>query len=61
MGSPEIYGSGITPERTDTKRMLLAKKLKALGGSALTSDTKRRLLGKIDRIRSGKSGTNTGF
>src|SRR5437879_2552046 len=44
---PEHYASGVVPQRTDTRRFLLANWLNKLGGIALRSDTIWMLLVKI--------------
>lgn len=50
-----VFGSGNTPQRSDTRLFLLSKYLRALGGTGVNApalnDTRRRLLVKIDRVK----------
>jgi hypothetical protein len=61
MASAEHFGTGTTPAKTDTRRILICKRLNKIGGTALKSDTIRLLRGKIDRVLVGKSSANIGF
>ncbi len=45
----EHIGSGTVAVKSDTRRLLLVKRLNKIGGVALTSDTRRLLLAKIDK------------
>jgi hypothetical protein len=58
MALPEVYGSGTTPVKSDTKRMLWAKALRKAGGTPLQSDTKRMLEGKLDQAIKGSTVKN---
>lgn len=55
----EHIASGTVPQRSDTRRLLMVKRLNKLGGVALTSDTRRILQAKIDKILKGL-GTGSG-
>jgi len=59
--SVEHIGSGNIPVRSDTRRLLLVKRLNKLGGVALTSDTRRLLLAKIDKMLKGLGTTSAGI
>lgn len=54
-----FLGSGVTPWKGSTLRMLLMKHVVAIGGSGVNSvkrgDTVRMLRLKIERVRSGKT------
>jgi hypothetical protein len=46
----DVIGSGTTPVRGDTERMLLNKEVVILGRVPLKGDTRRRLLCRIDNV-----------
>jgi hypothetical protein len=61
-GKQERYGSGVVPKTSDTRRILLVKRLRSLiqnkgAVSAdrypMSSDTRRVLLLKIDAVQNG--------
>lgn len=60
MAAPEVYGSGTEPQRSDTKRMLWAKRVREMGGTPTQADTQRLLKAKVARLAAGLSGTNSG-
>lgn len=53
MAIAEVYGSGTTTVKGDTRRILYVKKLRVLGDTPLRSDTARMLKGKIDQKQKG--------
>lgn len=58
MATEEIYGSGTIPQRSDTKRMLMAKAVRKKGGTPLQSDTFRQLEAKLDKAIKGLPSNN---
>lgn len=60
MATTEIYGSGTTPSKGDTKRMLWCKAVRAQGGTPLQSDTVRMLEVKLDKTYKSMASNNNG-